>query len=321
MTRVGLSVLVAVVLTSSDVTLLTQQVAPTATMATVRASVEDADRRFVQDLRTAQFDVQIDGSPHAVEVGAPSAAPLTLLLLVDMSISHTMGSSSQSTPFFHNFGWLVDGLEKDLLPLLTSSDRLRVGRFVARRVDLNDAFLTDRDQRATAIRTFTDLQTIDRMDRLGPSPIWDAIATAAHVLAPEPAPRAILVVTDGKATANRLGMEDAAREVARLGVTVVADYEPVWASSHIDPHIAGDRLLRPLAELTGGIMRTDDSFAKGGWTTPPPPFAPLIEALRSSYTLHIPTDGLTPGLHELDVRVTRPGLRVHAPRWIAVDGN
>ncbi len=291
-----------------------------ARLASIQVAVEDSGGRFTRALHSSEFEIHLDGAARAVEVTASDETPITVLLLIDMSFSHTLAGPrrNETSPLAHSFGWLVDRMQRDLLPLLEPTDRLRVGRFLARQVDVNDAFLTDRKEQATAIRTFTDLRTLDPADRFGPSPIWDTVATAARVLANEPAPRAILLVTDGKSTGNQLRMTDAAREAARLGVTVVVDYEPEWFSSHISPYVHGERFLGPLAELTGGIMRTDDSFAKGGWTTPPPPFAPLIEALRSSYTLHIPTDGLTPGLHELDVRVTRPGLRVHAPRWIMV---
>ena len=45
----------------------------------------------------------------------------------------------------------------------------------------------------------------DQQWRYGPSRLWDAVTEAAAVLATNPGRKVILVVTDGKATGNRIG--------------------------------------------------------------------------------------------------------------------
>jgi hypothetical protein len=315
MTRRLLPALIAVAV--ATVVVPHAQQAPT--VLTVRASVEDARGRFVPDLRDDDFEVRVDGAVQRIGIQPPGPEPLTLLLLVDMSFSHTLYRSppgERAASQGHNFAWVVRGIERGLLDALTPADRLRLGRFAGRRIGLSEGFLTDRARHASMVRAFFDVSVVEPDDWLGPSPIWDAVATVARVLGPEPGPRALLLVTDGKSTANHLSMEDAAREAARHGVPVYVLYEREWAGAGFDRYHDADRLLQPLADWTGGVLRLDDSFARSGWTTPPPPFGPMIDALRASYTIRIHLDHHTPGTRELDVRVNREGLRVHAPRWV-----
>ena len=82
----------------------------------------------------------------------------------------------------------------------------------------------------------------------GSSPLWDALDTAATALEGATGRRAIIVVTDGRSTANRIGFAEilGRLERDRLPVFVVAlDLRGVAGQ---DPAIR----LRQLAEKTGG---------------------------------------------------------------------
>jgi hypothetical protein len=284
---------------------------------TIRVAVEDAGGTFMPDLPGSDFDVRVDGVRRQVDVLAPSPEPVTALLLVDMSFSNTRGLAG----FQSQQGDLIRGIEGGLLRALSPADRLRIGRFAGRRVSLHEEFLTDRRQQEAAIRAAIDIRTVTAEDWHGPTPIWDVVASAAPVLAREPEPRGLILVTDGKATANQLSMEDAAREAARHGVPVSVLYQRDrlyrWVTE-FQPEHDSDRLLQPLATWTGGVFRLNDTFMPGGGRSPYPEFGPMIDALRASYTVRILLDDHTPGTRELEVRVNREGLRVHAPRWVEV---
>ena len=82
----------------------------------------------------------------------------------------------------------------------------------------------------------------------GSSPLWDALDTAATALEGATGRRAIIVVTDGRSTANRIGFAEilSRLERDRLPVFVVAlDLRGVAGA---DPAVR----LRQLAEKTGG---------------------------------------------------------------------
>ena len=94
----------------------------------------------------------------------------------------------------------------------------------------------------------------------GPSPIWDAVYRAGEVLNDAAGPRAILMVTDGKSTANYRSYQEALDRSRQSGVKIyiaVVRTELKRSSSkpktfHADrPGDPAERLKR-LADATGG---------------------------------------------------------------------
>jgi hypothetical protein len=78
----------------------------------------------------------------------------------------------------------------------------------------------------------------------------------------------------------------------------------------------GRTVLRPLAEQTGGLFRTDD---KGVFAIEIAEyFRNIVDALHATQTVQFTVDDapLTGGPHALEVRSKRPGLTVHAPKWL-----
>jgi hypothetical protein len=112
------------------------------------------------------------------------------------------------------------------------------------------------------LRTRSELAVaMDCGDTLnGPSPIWDAVYRGVEVLEERPGPRAILMVTDGKSSANVHGFQEALERSKQGGVRInigLARTE-LWRTSRppmtLNANRAGDpaERLKKLAEGTGG---------------------------------------------------------------------
>jgi Mg-chelatase subunit ChlD len=167
---------------------------------------------------------------------ARPAVPLDVVdvvLMVDVSHSVAYGVIKRDRLLLHDAGSaLADAFEP--------GDAVRVGTF-GREIVLDRTRLHD----AAAIRAAADALG----DRIGgASPIWDALVTAADALQDGTGRRAILLVTDGRSTANRIGFAEALDRLQRARVPVFVVSLDRNARPLPDP---GARLTK-LADTTGG---------------------------------------------------------------------
>jgi hypothetical protein len=86
-------------------------------------------------------------------------------------------------------------------PRLLPDDRVRIGTF-SRLVRLSDVLPTG----AGLSGTIRKILAVPRSERSGPSPVWDAINEAVRLLETEGGRRAVIVVTDGRSTGNRISL-------------------------------------------------------------------------------------------------------------------
>jgi Mg-chelatase subunit ChlD len=164
---------------------------------------------------------------------APQRAPLDVVLMVDVSHSMTYG-------FIKRDRGLVPAAASALADALEPGDVARVGTFGSD-ITIDPAPLGD----PAAIRTAAAALG----ERIGgPSPLWDALDAAARALAASDGRRAIVVVTDGRTSGNRLGFEDTRAALARAGVPVFVVSLDKSDRALPDP---GARLER-IAAATGG---------------------------------------------------------------------
>jgi hypothetical protein len=101
----------------------------------------------------------------------------------------------------------------------------------------------------------------------GPSPIWDAMSRAAASLAARDGDRIVLLITDGRATGNVLGVDDALKDALAAGVRVfvfdVHDASDMNARNRriLDDPDGPNRDLRRIAVNTNGeyivVFRTN----------------------------------------------------------------
>jgi hypothetical protein len=293
--------------------------------AVLNVTVE-GDGKFITVPDADEYSVKIANAEAPVlSVSCPST-PLSLLVLVDMSHSATHGglNAGRGDPETrgialgasgHDFPGLVDTIKNRLLRALGPDDRVRVGGFAGQTIRLSERFTTDREEQRVAVDAVLNLGTIGAADRFGASPIWDAVANGVEHLAAEPGSRAVLLITDGHAKGNRLGMIEVARLATEVGVPVHVLFEPSWIELEAVPYEEGDRFLRPLAKLTGGIFRVDERLKQLTFgRTVPSSFQEILDAVHRTCTLSFGPD-TSPGA-EVSVEVRQAGAVVHAPQWL-----
>jgi hypothetical protein len=153
-----------------------------------------------------------------------------------------------------------------------------------------------------------------------PSPIWDIVDRAVAAVAGDRGPGAVLLLTDGAASANRLGFVEIAERAVKAGVPIHVvgardgpfSMQQVGAEAgrvvRIDPRL----MLQQLAVSTGG------SYASMASQVDPRGQARrIMQELVATYFVEIgrPARGeTTAAIASLDVRVARSDVQVRTRR-------
>ena len=274
----------------------------------VDVGVEDADGHPVTGLTQDEFQIIAGGAARPIEsFAAGQERPLSLVLLFDVTISMEALTERKM---------VRTGVEKWFVDKLAPHDRVQVGS-IARRTSIGPVISSNRKVLLSAVRQALDPR---EEDTYGPSPIWDGIDLAVAALAKAEGRRAVVLVTDGRATGNRLNPEAAAVRAMAEGVVVSVlgeDWEmtirqDATTGVRVRPGVALDRI----ANATGGLYLRDRAMP----SAPGPILERLLADLHARYTL-----GFTPPvrdgkLHDLDIRIRRPGLKVRTRRQYAAPG-
>ena len=267
------------------------------------------------DLAQSDFEVLADGKPVPITQFGRSRSELSIVMLVD-------GTASQPLRRYE----IVAGVTTGLIPNLQAGDRARLA-YLGSSPTLSPWLPADQRAALNLIRP-----TLDRLP-LESSPLWDAIDLSVQALAQVPEPRVLLLMTDGRANGNKLGLDDAQRNALLAKVSISAVSEggewliPQVGASPERPR--SDASLRRLADETGGIYLPDGTarrtlraqmnafaYVKELVNTPSAP-APLVStivtSLRSRYRIGF--NGEADGrVHSMEVRAKRPGVEVRAPK-------
>ena len=248
------------------------------------------------------FEVAIDGRPVAIASVTPPPTPFTLVVLLDKT-------SSMDT-----YGDIDDDVDKSLVSVLGPGDRARIGG-IASRFALAPTFSANpRDIMAAGRQALS----FRREERYGPSPIWDALDRAVAELEPESGLRSVILVTDGRATGNRISLVAAGDRAVLSGVVVqvLSEALPViirqseTTAARIRPGLS----LQEIARSTGGMILPADPAP----TTELPPaglsLARFIADLHGMYTLAVPSEGAPGSVHRVAVRIKRDGLTARSRR-------
>ena len=143
----------------------------------VYASVVDATGRLVTGLTKDDFVVLDDGKPQDVTVFTGDIQPITIVVMLDRS-----GSVTQQ--YTH-----VRDAAEQFISHLGDDDRARIGSFSSSvRID-PEVFTSDKNELVRILHE--DLQGP------GPTPLWNAAASAMTALQGENGRRVVLVFTDG----------------------------------------------------------------------------------------------------------------------------
>jgi hypothetical protein len=92
-------------------------------------------------------------------------------------------------------------------------------------------------------------------ERFGASPLWDSLDIVVRHVAQDPGRRAILVLTDGRSTGNRIGVNALIADANAFGVSIwPIEYGPSeWYLPDRDGRTTHpSQLLSHLAKATGG---------------------------------------------------------------------
>jgi hypothetical protein len=176
----------------------------------------DADQlvpwRLVRNLAREDFQILSDSLASPIESFSTADEPLSIVLVADVS------ASSEIKP-----DWLLDPLKEYLVPALKAGDRVCVGRFGGTELRLQPGFTGEarsllsaargllrpsgRELERTAgapwARPLVQARSSERRFGIGPSPVWDAADAAITAVESELGRRAVILLTDGRSTANR----------------------------------------------------------------------------------------------------------------------
>jgi hypothetical protein len=288
---------------------------PTVRHATIVVDVAalDGNGVSVPTLSSSDIEVRIDDVAVPVVSVAPAPSALNLVLVID----HSSSVPVRRTDLIHAIG-------NQWLPLLVAGDRARLA-LVASPVAFGPWLPVGRPADTTMARSL--------LERTGaePSPIWDAIDAAAQLLAGSRAPRGVIVLSDGRATGNALGLEEVARRAAATGVSITAiseaDDKLLPQGADAPARVRPDASLEWLADQTGGVY-LEDGIARRHIQSRADPFGYVREImnhpvqpgvwlaratalLRQRHLVSFagPDDGRP---HRLEVRARTAGLTIRA---------
>lgn len=152
------------------------------------------------------------------------------------------------------------------------------------------------------------------------SPIWDAVVSAIPLVRQGTGRPIVVLVTDGKANANLLSVEESAEQLVSSGVTVSIVHDgPVGPLRQMDKMTAvlhPDRALRWLAEATGGhYFRGSEKHEPDDTGVTERRVALALQIQRQQYAIRF-TPPVGTGRAAIRVSVKRAGVVVRAPAFI-----
>jgi len=169
----------------------------------IDVAVLESSGGFVLGLQREDFIVTVNGKPVDVATFDVEPRPLSMVVMVDTSLSVSFFSVNRNTnarvPHYKALLQMVSALGP--------KDRVRVGSF-GLRVAINPAWTRDAAE--------VERILLEEMWAGGGSPVWQALTEAIAVLQQEPGRRVIVALTDGLDTGKTPAGEGSARMVQRL---------------------------------------------------------------------------------------------------------
>jgi Ca-activated chloride channel family protein len=266
-------------------------------LVSVYATVQDRDTRLVSDLTQDDFVVTDNGREQKITFFSNEVLPISVVIMLDRSQSM----------FPHQFV-LRDGVIEFIKRMLPD-DKARIGSFgdyTANRVVMKpDVFTSSKEE------LFEVLKGPIRVGQI--SPVWIAIDHAVASLSSLDGRRVVLVFTDGfDEPAPTLYPVTYRQLIARVRQENVMVYALGFAEVEVSadgkrrihrPH----KDLRDLADDSGGgyfeVLDTNDL---------PALFTRVSEELHRQYWIGFPPPMLDGRVHEITVKVKKPGLTVRA---------
>lgn len=268
----------------------------------VYATVTDRDGRLVPDLTKEDFEIKDNGKTQPIAVFSNDIQPITVVMMLDRS-----GSMRG------NFR-LVEAAGEAFVRALLPADKARIGSF-AETIQIDpEHFTSDKQELVKILRT--------KLQEQGPTPLWNSVDASIASLKAQDGRKVVLAFTDGADNPgnfkfNNLSFMDISRRAQQSDVMVYA----IGLESSGPPRMGGgtgfggfggtrpDPGLPAIADETGGgyfeLRRAEDLAAT---------FARVADELHRQYLIGFEPVKLDDKMHKLEVRVTRPGMKVRARR-------
>jgi hypothetical protein len=258
--------------------------------------VVTSDDKPIGNLTTDMLRVAVDGRDVPV-VSVAATGPLAVVAIFDLTTSVNM-----------NWQWRrgeLNSAGERLVDRLRPGDRARIGA-IGTTFLINPQFTADEAVLKTALK-----RALNRPDDeiQGPSPIWDILWESIAALRQEQGRRAIVLLSDGRATANVRGFDEMMAEANAYDVAVSVIDEDQYSTPPLSAAGYPTPVLERLAARTGGSYTRDTSVRALGKSRA------LMERLLTEFqrswavTFETEGDGRT---HELSVKTADPRLRAQA---------
>jgi hypothetical protein len=206
----------------------------------VAVAVEHRDGRPVEGLTAGDFSLLLDGQPVTVTKATYDSTSPNVAVLLDLTASNVWPGGAS--------------IRDHVLAVFSDNTAVIVGTF-GRVVRWSGGFSTDRSEQRRLLQTALGLRP---EERTGPSPVWDVVSDALAALHSRQGRKAVLLITDGQTTGNRLGLADVADQAIASAVPVNIIFS---GSSRLLNQALGmtarvlpDRPLSQLAGATGGYF-------------------------------------------------------------------
>ena len=249
----------------------------------LHATVRGSDGRLVPDLTREAFEVRDEGQPVEVTVFSNDPQPITVVLLLDMSAS-----------MIGNF-LRVREATKHFVNALHDDDRARIGTF-GTEVALSPWLTGDKRILQRVVQ--------EELWPGGGTPLWNAAYMAMKSLDKETGRRVIVVLTDGVAGPGLPGLHgsqgdsrDMAEEQGFMFYAIGMEGSPL------------DPAMTTLADRTGGGHFKLEAGADLSAT-----FLRVVDELRHQYVIGFAPPKSDGKMHDVDVKIRRPGMTVRARR-------
>jgi Ca-activated chloride channel homolog len=257
-------------------------------IASVFATVLDAQKRLVPDLQESDFEVFDNEKPQPLVFFQNETQPITVVVMLDTSGSMTL-----------TLDLLRAAAEQFVLRLLPA-DKAKVGAFNDKIQVKGREFINDRDQLVTDIRD---------LDYGNGTRLWDALAVSEDELKGVEGRKVILVFTDG---------DDTESHNASLGKVIDrarAEEVMIYAIGLESQYFNGQRTVRSRPD--GGLRKIADETGGGYFELNKtaelaPTFTRVAQELHSQYVLGFTPTVLDGKVHKLAVRVKQPGMTARA---------
>ncbi len=252
-------------------------------------TVTNDDGRLVPNLTREDFEVYDNDDLQELVVFENSVRPITVVVMLDTSASMDL-----------NRGRLMAGAEQFLIRMLPD-DRGKVGSFNDK-VEIEPlAFTGDRDEL---------ISWLPNLDFGNSTRVYDAAAASLNALSDINGRRVVLLFTDGDDTDSNAGSNDILNQAIADEVMIYSiGFESNYFNGARYVQTRPDRNLRRFAEETGGGYFELTEADELGTT-----FTRVAQELHSQYVI-----GFTPSepdgkLHNLEVRLKKPGMTARARR-------